>query len=366
MSDQAHGPDDPDADAESPSPEAPPAEVRSGRRWFRAVGRAVLRFFSILAILLAVAIITTMSVDLGPALRARAAKAGGNYLKREMGIGRLSVRLLTGTFIVEDLLIGGLHPGDRPFLTAQRIDISLPLSALIHREVLFESVRMTGWRMAVETWPNGEHSFPKFTRDGPTGPKRFVTTVKSVRATEGEFIFEDHGTPWSAVARNLEVFVTKGATYDGTARFTGGTVTIQDHQPMRADMTSRFTIEKGIAQFSRMELVADGSRSQVTGQVDLGHWPEQTWQVQSRVQFPRMREIFFTKETWRLRGDGDFTGTFHLFKGGRELKGTFASAEAGVNEYRFQELRGSLLWLPNKFEVTNATSRVYGGTARFG
>src|SRR5215217_9348332 len=102
MSEQARGPDDVH-DAESPAPEAPPAEVRPRRRWVRAVGRAVLRFFSILAILLAVAIITTISMDLGPAVRGRAARAGGNYLKREMGIGRLSVRLLTGTFIVEDL-----------------------------------------------------------------------------------------------------------------------------------------------------------------------------------------------------------------------------------------------------------------------
>ena len=225
---------------------------------------------------------------------------------------------------------------------------------------------MTGWTMAVETWPNGQQSFPRFTRGGPSGPRRFVTTVRSVRATEGEFIFQDHGTPWSAVARNLEVTVTRGATYEGTARFSNGTVTIQNHLPMRTDMTSRFTIEAGIARFSQMQLIADGSRSQVTGSVDLGHWPEQTWQVKSRVHFPRMREIFFAKERWRLKGDGDFTGVFHLFKGGRELKGTFASAEAGVNEYRFQALQGSLLWLPQKFEVTNATARVYGGTAQFG
>ena len=95
----------------------------------------------------------------------------------------------------------------------------------------------------------------------------------------------------------------------------------------------------------------------MTGAVDLGHWPEQTWHVRSRVHFPRMREIFFAKERWRLTGDGDFTGTFHLFKGGRELKGTFASAEAGVNDYRFQALQGSLVWLPQRFEVTDATSR---------
>ena len=163
----------------------PRRERARARGWVRRIGRAVLRFLSILAILLAVAIITTVSIDLGPALRARAAKAGGNYLKREMTIGGLSVRLLTGTFVVDDLRIGGLHPGDRPFLTARRIDISLALSALIRREVLFESVRMTGWTMAVETWPNGQQSFPRFTRGGPSGPKRFVTTVRSVRATRG-------------------------------------------------------------------------------------------------------------------------------------------------------------------------------------
>jgi hypothetical protein len=37
-----------------------------------------------------------------------------------------------------------------------------------------------------------------------------------------------------------------------------------------------------------------------------------------------------------------------------------------VNEYRFQALQGSLVWLPQRFEVTDATSRVYGGTSRFG
>ena len=38
-----------------------------------------------------------------------------------------------------------------------------------------------------------------------------------------------------------------------------------------------------------------------------------------------MREIFFAKDTFSLHGEGDFTGTFHLFKGGRELKGNFFS-----------------------------------------
>ena len=86
----------------------------------------------------------------------------------------------------------------------------------------------------------------------------------------------------------------------------------------------------------------------------------------SRVQFPRMRELFFAREKWRLAGVGDFAGVFHLFKGGRELKGHFFSDATSVNAYRFQQLEGDLIWLPDRFEVTSATARLYGGTSRFG
>lgn len=345
----------------APGPETPVVR-RRGRRVLRAMGR----FAGILVILLAAAIVTSVSVDLGPAVRARAETAGGNYLKREMKIGRLSIRLLTGTFIVEDVMIGGLEKTDRPFFTAKRIDVRMPLSALIHREVLVESIELTDWTMLVETWSNGRHSFPKLTRDTPnTGPRRFVTTVKYVHASRGQFVLEDHGTPWGTVARNLDVVVRKAGGYRGTARFSQGTVSIQNFVPMWADMDGEFTIEGGQVKFGRLDLVADGSVSKVTGSVDLGKWPEQTWNVVSRVDFPRMREIFFAREKWRLAGKGDFAGIFHLFKGGRELKGHFSSEATGVNDYRFQALGGELLWVPDRFEVTGATARLYGGASRF-
>ena len=38
---------------------------------------------------------------------------------------------------------------------------------------------------------------------------------------------------------------------------------------------------------------------------------------------------------------------------------------AGVNTWRFPNLKGSVLWVPDRLEVTNATSGLYGGTARF-
>jgi hypothetical protein len=343
----------------------PPARRRSVWRLLRGAARRILM---ITATLLAVAIVTTLTVDLGPGVRGLAERAGANYLKRDFTIGRLSIRLITGQFSVEQLRIGGLAAADRPFLTADRILVSINFAALAHGEVLVESVTMTGWRMVVETWPNGRHSFPKFTRDSkePKGPKRFVTTVRSVVASDGQFTFEDHGVPWSTVARNLEVVVRKTTGYGGTARFHDGTVAIQQYVPMRTDMDGEFRIEDGQIKFNRLALLSDGSHSDVTGHVDMAHWPEQTWQVRSIVHFPRMREIFFARERWVLGGDGHFTGTFHLFKGGRELKGDFTSPEAKVNGLVFPQLKGSLIWVPDRFEVMNASSVFYGGRTRFG
>ena len=69
---------------------------------------------------------------------------------------------------------------------------------------------MTDWNMVVETFPNGRHNFPRFTRQSANtnkGPSRFTTTLRSVVALRGSFTYEDHATPWSTVARNLDVQV---------------------------------------------------------------------------------------------------------------------------------------------------------------
>ena len=98
------------------------------------------------------------------------------------------------------------------------------------------------------------------------------------------------------------------------------------------------------------------------------HWPEQTYQVKSVVDFKRMRELFFAKESYTLSGAGRFSGVFHLYKGGRSLTGDFESDVAGLDiggrDYRFPDLKGSLSWLPDRFDVTDATTGFYGGTAR--
>jgi len=324
---------------------------------------------AVLVAVVAALVATFLTIDLGPNLRRIAEEQGSRFLERPMHIGRLSAKFRPGVFVVEDLLIEGLTPQDRPFLKAKKIEVRLPWWTAFSRKLVVESITLTDWDMTVESWAGGRHNFPKVTpKNRRTGPSTFTTTLTAVLATRGQFTYEDHGTPWSTVARNLTVQLYRSEAtkdYRGRATFTNGTVRVQSYEAFRVDLDSNFSLNGGKVRFDRMELVSDGARTAGTGEVDLGRWPEQTYQLRSRIDFPTQKNIFFHGQKFDVSGTGDFTGTFHLFKGGRELKGTFVSAIAGVNAWRFPNLRGSVLWLPDRLEITNATSELYGGSARF-
>jgi hypothetical protein len=338
--------------------------------------RILRRVVVVVAVILAVAFVTTVSVDIGPFLKNVAEQQGSRYIERPMHIGRLEARLWDGAYIVHDLRIDGLKPEGTPFLTAKRIVVSMPWSTLFNRRVVFDSIEMTDWRMYVETLTDGRHNFPRFTRERKGPRSVWTTTMQYVRAHRGEFVYQDFGTPWGIVTRNLDVTVTKlGTDYRGTARFANGLVAIQNYVPFRADMTSNFKIDGGRVVFGRIDLVTDGTKSVMVGDANLSFWPELMMQVKSTIDFPKMREIFFAGDTFSLSGVSQFDGTFHLFKEtlvpgqptrtGRELKGEFFGAQTGINKYRFNNLRGNVRWTPEFLEVANASAGAYGGTSQF-
>jgi hypothetical protein len=334
----------------------------------------VLRFISlgltIAAAILAAVIVSTLTIDLGPLVRGRAERAGSSWLKRAVRIGSLHVQVFTGRLLLDDLTIDGRRPGDRPFFTAGRLSVSLDWSTVLRRrpEFTVTSVELTDWQMLVEEWPDG-HNFPKFTSDNTSSasnrPRPFIATLRYLRARRGQFTYQNHGDRWSVVAPNIDLSITKARGYQGEATFSGGTITILDNLPMWANMKASFAIDGSKLHMSRIDIDSDGARSAAVGDVDLTRWPEMLYDVRSRVNFPRMREIFFRDQPWELAGDGDFTGTFHLFKGGHDLAGAFTSDALGVYAYRFPSLYGSLHWTRKLFEVTSAGSDLYGGASRF-
>ena len=335
----------------------------------------VLRYVS-LALMLAIAIlaatvVSTLTVDIGPYFRGLVESEGSKALKRPIHIGALKVHVLSGRVLVEDFSIGGLQPTDRPFFTAKRLSVSVDWSTALRRrpEFTITSVELTDWKMLVEK-RGDRHSFPKFTRDRdpnePERPSRFKTTLKYVRAWRGRFAYEDQGAPWSIVAPNIDLNISNSPTYHGEATFTGGTIAIRDYVPMWANMKAQFSIDGSRLRLQKLEFETDGARSEAVGEVDFSRWPEMSYEVNSRVNFQRMREIFFSKESWKLAGDGDFRGTFRLFRGGHDLAGAFTSDVAGVDAYRFGSPRGSLRWTSSLFEVTDAASELFGGNLAFG
>ncbi|HZI80239.1 MAG TPA: translocation/assembly module TamB domain-containing protein [Vicinamibacterales bacterium] len=329
------------------------------------------RTVATLAVAVAVAVVTAVRVDLGPALKNLAETQGSRFVERPMHIGRLSVRLWNGQFELDDFVIEGLTPQSPPFLTVKRLRVGLQWGPLFARRVVLSSIDMDGWAMFMEQFPDGKNSFPGFSRGRPRGRSAWTTTLRYVRARNGETTYTDYGTPWSVVTRRLDITVARvNEQYRGLAKFSGGTAKIQDYEPFDLDMNSAFTVDGGRLLFSHIDLDTDGTRTRLVGDTNLNYFPEQMYRMESEIDFPWMRKIFFAKNDFSLSGKGTFTGTFHLFREtmpggrvrtGRELKGTFKSHTAGLNTLHFGDLRGALKWVPESLEVTDTTSTFYGG-----
>lgn len=324
---------------------------------------------------LAVAVIATVlmlvfTIDLGrfPLLKQTAEARASEYLRRPMHIGRIGATIAPGVFTFDDVVIEGKHVGDRPFLKAGRIYVYIPWWTLFYRELIVE-IGLTDWQMLVEMFPDGS-SQPRLAPERSATPTKrpFTITARSIYARNGTFIYDDHMTPWSVVAPNLNFALVRAENlkqYVGRAEFSEGTVQIQNYKPMATEMSARFVVDGPLVSLHHIDLTTDGSVSHVNGSVDFAHWPEQTYNVNSTVDFPRMKDIFFSNESWRLRGTGEFTGVFHLFPGGRNLAGNFTSDDAGVNDLDFSELHGSLEWTPEHFVVSHADAALLGGETRF-
>jgi hypothetical protein len=319
--------------------------------------------------ILAAALVASLTIDLGPSVRELGERQGSKQLKRPIHIGRLSIHILRGSVILDDFRIDGAKPGDRPFFTAKRLELGLDWSSAFRRrpEFIISSVEMTDWKMLVEKFPDGRNNFPKFTNNNEPdkGPRKFTTTLKYLRAWRGNFTYEDHETPWSVEAPNLDLNMTNLPRYHGTATFKGGTIRIQDHLPMWGNFRAAFVLDGPQVHLPRIDIETDGAETTASGEVDFSHWPNMAYDVKSRVHFARMREIFFTNENWRLAGDGEFAGTFRLYDHGHNLRGTFKSENAGLNNLRFPGLYGTLQWNEHGFDVWNAGSRFYAGDAKF-
>jgi hypothetical protein len=356
------------------------------RRWTHGPARRYVRWgVGTVAVVVAVVMVATVTIDLGPAVRARAEDAASNYLDREVTIGRIGIHLVLGRFRVEDLVIAGLNPGDRPFLNAGRIEIDASIDWLA-REVLFDG-EMTDWQMLAESFPDGSQSFPAFVPQRAGGEESiepdaqatdlseedegrwFVFTLRYLRAHRGEFVLDDHGSSYSVLCSNLDLTITKVLDYRGHAACSEGNIRISDYQPMWMDMATDFELDGAQVHLTRVNLETDGASTVLEGNVDMANLPEMRFDLESDIDLTRMREIFFADDPFTTSGDGHFTGAFHKFKeGGYELRGAITSPvfglEVDAGALRFPKFSGQLVWQPDRFDMWDLTSPLLGGRVR--
>lgn len=357
----------PDAEATPATPEARPRL----RRWLLYALAFVTAVFAAL-------VVTFFTVDVGPYVKAQAEAAASKHLDRKMTIGRVRAKVTPGDFVFEDVVIAGLTPADQPFLRAKRITVSLPWWTIFNKQLVVESVDMTDWNMVIETFPGGKHNFPRVKGpppdpNKPRKPRTFTTTLRRVLASNGTVTYIDHGTPWRVFAPNLRVMLYRRDfrdDYGGTVTFNEGRIKIQTYEEFAARVQGRFSIKGSNLHWDHIDLVTDGARSALEGDIQLNNWPEQIYRIRSQIDIATQKHIFFNKERFRATGPATFEGTFHYRKNGpRELKGSWqapvANVTIGANTWRFPNLRGDVLWLPDRLEISNARSNLYGGTAQF-
>ena len=387
-------PDDGDVNDRIDSEAGPPEDQT--RWWYQPLGR--LRQYGRWLVLLSVGLISAglvsvVTIDLGPALRVRAEQLFASRIDRSVSIGRLSTYILPGRFLVEDLVIGGRTEGDRPFFVANRLVLTTAWLPLLDGEFLVDSVDLDGWRMLVEQFEEGDHTFPVFFRqpenlepvnESDAGEteiakpvdeaattedsenRRFVTTVQYLRAHNGEFVYEDYGAPWSVVAPNIDFTMTKSAGYGGQVSFHGGTVQIADFEPMTTSMRATYELDGGFVDLKRVDVQLDGFEGVVDGGIDFLNWPESIYRVtSSSINLPIMKDVFFAGYDFVTTGEAAFTGEWHVFDGGRELTGTFTSGDATLAGLKFPDLDGDLVWTRDRFEITRARSGFYDGQLDF-
>ena len=259
----------------------------------------------------------------------------------------------------------------RPWLIAKRINISLTWSAIVHRELLFDAVEMSDWRMVVETFANGTHNWPRL--NGPTAPA-------SGRPAAGG---GDHAVrarqPWGVRARRPRRKMgrdraaistsrsSKLGDYRGRAEFSEGTIRLRQ---LRADV-GRSQHQLRSSQDGKIMLERIRSRSpmapsrSITGVVDSARWPEMFYQVKSQGALSaHARDLFRHATPSPCTAKATSPAPFTSSRAAASSTAISSAVKLGLNAYRFQNLEGSLIWLPERFEVTRATSAFFGGRTR--
>ena len=296
---------------ESPPPQDPALpEVRPRGTRRRFAWRWTRRLLAVVTAVFAAVFVTFFSVDIGQfgQLKSIAEREGSKYLERPLTIGKLVAFVTPRRFAVEDVVIQGLKPTDRPFFRAKCITFEVSWWDLLWHRDLPLNVRLTGWDVFIESWGGGRHNLPKLKPKSSGGKRPFTITVDA-EALNGAFAFEDHSTPWSVTAPNL-TFAYRLAPDQRVRRHRGVLERLgpDPEVPAMSALTTRFILagaRRPDAHRSR-----DRRRPHARGGAVDFSLAEQRYDVSSSWISAHARALLRERAVGR-RGRGEFAGIFH-------------------------------------------------------
>ena len=116
----------------------------------------------VVAIAVAVALVSMVTLDLGPAVKRRAELEGSKFIDRPLHIGRLGLNLGRGRLVLEDVRVDGLTPAHDPWLVAGRVELSITWRTLLERRVFIDNVDLSDWTLIIESYAGAvtQHAAP--------------------------------------------------------------------------------------------------------------------------------------------------------------------------------------------------------------
>ena len=126
--------------------------------------------------------------------------------------------------------------------------------------------------------------------------------------------------------------------------------------------TSRFKIDGGKIVLEGIDLVTDGAVSHAVGEVDTARWPEQTYAVRSRIDFPRMKALFWARDRFTLDRHGRVRRHLPPVQGRARAVGPLRQPRDAPERLALRRAwKGRCVWTRDRFEVTKTRSGFYGG-----
>jgi translocation and assembly module TamB len=250
---------------------------------------------AVAVVVIGLAAAAVLIVETGLATR-WARRAIVTELERATG-GRVELRafrfrLSTLSAELDGLTIHGLEPeGTPPLFHADRIELTVRGSALLHRRIDLGELVVVRPAVHIRVEENGRTNVPRPKTTAPEKPlheRLFAMTVRRLRLEDGYILYNDTRVPLAAEGDDfnfaMDYYAPAGATdfYQGELSWKQMEFAARRYVPFRSDIAAKFTLARD--GFSLDSLTWRLPHSEVEARVQLASWTRPDWSFRYRLR----------------------------------------------------------------------------------